>query len=99
MLCALRNLPGDAAHLVMINKTGKAHRGQLSAWPRGSGVKMAKGTQTELQLSAGRTAVIGALLITIGQLSMTLYTPALPTIAEVFGTTTAVAKLTLTVYI
>lgn len=58
----------------------------------------ATGTHTELKLSAGRTAVIGALLVTIGPLSMALYTPALPTLAEVFGTTAAVAKLTLTVY-
>ncbi|MFS8183439.1 MFS transporter [Pseudovibrio denitrificans] len=61
-------------------------------------MKKATGTPTELQLSAGRTAVFGALLVTIGPLSMALYTPALPTLAEAFGATEAVAKLTLTVY-
>ncbi len=58
----------------------------------------AQGTHPGPWLSAGRTAAFGALLVTIGPLSMALYTPALPTLTDVFETTSAVAKLTLTVY-
>ncbi|KZL17328.1 Inner membrane transport protein YdhC [Pseudovibrio axinellae] len=56
------------------------------------------GPSSGLKLSAGRTAVIGAMLVTIGPLSLALYTPALPTLAETFDTTASVIKLTLTVY-
>ncbi|SDR28178.1 multidrug effflux MFS transporter [Pseudovibrio sp. Tun.PSC04-5.I4] len=55
-------------------------------------------TPPEPVLSAGKTAVFGALLVTIGPLSMSLYTPALPELAAAFGTSAAIAKLTLTVY-
>lgn len=45
-----------------------------------------------------RTAVIGALIVALGAVSMSLYTPALPTLVAVFGTTPATVKLTLSVY-
>lgn len=45
-----------------------------------------------------RTAVIGALLIVLGPLSMSLYTPAMPELVQAFGTTASTMKLTLSVY-
>lgn len=49
-------------------------------------------------MSARRTAIIGGLMVATGPLSLTLYSPALPTIVADFGTTDAAGKLTLTVY-
>lgn len=49
-------------------------------------------------MSARRTAIIGGLMVATGPLSLTLYSPALPTIVEGFGTSDAAGKLTLTVY-
>lgn len=45
-----------------------------------------------------RTAVIGALIIVLGPLSMSLYTPAMPELVQAFGTTASTMKLTLSVY-
>ncbi|MGR0187821.1 multidrug effflux MFS transporter [Azospirillum aestuarii] len=45
-----------------------------------------------------RTAVIGTLIVTLGPLSLALYTPALPMLVEAFQTTPAALKLTLSVY-
>lgn len=45
-----------------------------------------------------RTAIIGALIIVLGPISMSLYTPALPALVHAFGTTASVMKLTLSVY-
>ncbi|MGQ7792874.1 multidrug effflux MFS transporter [Faunimonas sp. B44] len=45
-----------------------------------------------------KAAMIGALLVALGPISMALYTPALPMLVEVFGTTVSAVKLTLTVY-
>jgi DHA1 family bicyclomycin/chloramphenicol resistance-like MFS transporter len=45
-----------------------------------------------------RTAVIGALIVALGPISMALYTPAMPTLVTVFQTTPANIKLTLTVF-
>src|SRR5918998_3161509 len=45
-----------------------------------------------------RTAVIGALIVALGPISMALYTPAMPTIVAAFQTTPAHVKLTLTVF-
>ncbi len=53
---------------------------------------------TTAGMSARRTAIIGGLMVATGPLSLTLYTPALPTIVEGFATTDAAGKLTLTVY-
>ncbi|SMQ75673.1 MFS transporter, DHA1 family, bicyclomycin/chloramphenicol resistance protein [Devosia lucknowensis] len=51
-----------------------------------------------LGMSPRRTAIIGGLMVATGPLSLTLYSPALPTIVGDFGTTDAAGKLTLTVY-
>lgn len=53
---------------------------------------------TPAGMSARRTAIIGGLMVATGPLSLTLYSPALPTIVDGFGTTDAAGKLTLTVY-
>lgn len=45
-----------------------------------------------------RTALIGAALVAIGPITMALYTPAMPILAEAFGTDRAAIKLTLTAY-
>lgn len=45
-----------------------------------------------------RTAIIGALIIVIGPLSMSLYTPAMPELVQAFGSTASTMKLTLSVY-
>lgn len=50
------------------------------------------------RMSEMRTAVIGTLLVTLGPLSLSLYTPALPELTQAFGTTTAALKLTMTAY-
>lgn len=49
-------------------------------------------------MSARRTAIIGGLMVATGPLSLTLYSPALPTIVDDFATTDAAGKMTLTVY-
>lgn len=53
---------------------------------------------TTVGMSARRTAIIGGLMVATGPLSLTLYSPALPTIVGDFATTDAAGKLTLTVY-
>src|SRR3954463_11093225 len=45
-----------------------------------------------------RTAVVGALIVALGAISMSLYTPAMPALVDAFNTTPATVKLTLTVY-
>lgn len=50
------------------------------------------------KMSELRTAVICALFVAIGPMSLALYTPALPALVSVFGTTASVMKLTVTVY-
>jgi MFS transporter, DHA1 family, multidrug resistance protein len=50
-------------------------------------------------MSERRTALIGGALVAIGPVSMALYTPAMPTLVQVFDTTPALIKLTLTTYI
>ena len=45
-----------------------------------------------------RTAVLCALFVAIGPMSLALYTPALPALVPIFGTTASVMKLTVTVY-
>jgi len=49
-------------------------------------------------MSARRTALLGAALVAVGPISMALYTPAMPTLVEFFGTSDAAVKLTLTSY-
>lgn len=54
--------------------------------------------QPGAKMSEMRTAVIGALVVMLGPISMSLYTPALPAMVHAFDTTPAAIKLTLTVY-
>ncbi|MBB3967148.1 multidrug effflux MFS transporter [Rhizobium metallidurans] len=42
--------------------------------------------------------MLGALLVTIGPISMSIYTPAMPALVGAFGTTDAAIKLTLSLY-
>ncbi len=49
-------------------------------------------------MSHRRTSIIGAALVAIGPITMALYTPAMPVLADVFGTTVPMVKLTLTAY-
>src|SRR5215213_2919587 len=49
-------------------------------------------------MSERKTAIVGALLVALGPISMALYTPAMPTLVKVFGTDVSTIKLTLTVY-
>jgi MFS transporter, DHA1 family, multidrug resistance protein len=50
-------------------------------------------------MSETRTALIGALIVALGSVSMALYTPAMPTLVQVLQTTPAAVKLSLTVYL
>ncbi|WP_446680589.1 multidrug effflux MFS transporter [Camelimonas abortus] len=49
-------------------------------------------------MSELQTAVIGALVVMLGPISMSLYTPALPAMVKAFDVSPAAIKLTLTVY-
>ncbi|MBP6018600.1 MAG: multidrug effflux MFS transporter [Burkholderiaceae bacterium] len=49
-------------------------------------------------MSALKITLIGALLVSVGPISMSLYTPAMPEIVLAFGTTEALVKMTLTLY-
>ncbi|MAZ15843.1 MAG: Bcr/CflA family drug resistance efflux transporter [Ahrensia sp.] len=49
-------------------------------------------------MGVGRTALIATILVSVGPLSMALYTPAMPMLVEAFDTTHSVIKITLTAY-
>jgi len=49
-------------------------------------------------MSETRTAALGAGLVAIGPITMALYTPAMPVLAQVFDTSDSMVKLTLTAY-
>ncbi|MFN7166393.1 MAG: multidrug effflux MFS transporter [Pannonibacter sp.] len=49
-------------------------------------------------MSERRTAALGAALVAIGPVTMALYTPAMPVLAEAFDTSRSMIKLTLTAY-
>lgn len=53
---------------------------------------------TQVRMSERRTSLIGALLTTIGPISMAIYTPAMPELVKAFGTTDSAIKLSLSVY-
>lgn len=53
---------------------------------------------TAQRMSELRTALIGALLVALGPVSMALYTPAMPELVHAFGTTESLIKLSLSVY-
>lgn len=49
-------------------------------------------------MSERRTSMLGALLTTIGPVSMAIYTPAMPALVHAFSTTDSVIKLSLSLY-
>lgn len=49
-------------------------------------------------MSERRVALLGALLVAVGPLSMALFTPAMPEIVRAFGSTESAVKLTLSLY-
>ena len=49
-------------------------------------------------MTEGRLAVIGGMLVALGPISLSLYTPAMPQLVHVFSTDVATIKLTLTTY-
>ena len=51
-----------------------------------------------IRMSERRTSMLGALLATLGPISMSLYTPAMPELVQAFGTSEAAIKLTLSFY-
>jgi Bcr/CflA subfamily drug resistance transporter len=51
-----------------------------------------------VRMSERRTSMLGALLATLGPISMSIYTPAMPELVQAFGTTESMIKLTLSVY-
>ncbi|WP_417680778.1 multidrug effflux MFS transporter [Roseibium sp.] len=52
----------------------------------------------EPAMTTRRTTILGAALVAIGPITMSLYTPAMPELAVDFGTSDALIKLTLTTY-
>jgi MFS transporter, DHA1 family, multidrug resistance protein len=60
----------------------------------------APATTTDLNpvMTPLRTAIIGALIVAIGPMSLSLYSPAMPTLVKVFGTTPSMLNLTMTAY-
>ena len=55
-------------------------------------------SQSTPLMSERKVALLGALIVLIGPLSMALFTPAMPEIVRVFGSTEAMVKMTLTSY-
>jgi len=53
---------------------------------------------TPLRMSERRTTFLGALLTTLGPISMAIYTPAMPELVRAFGTTDAAIKLSLSMF-
>ena len=53
---------------------------------------------TKPAMGVGRTALLSTILVAIGPVSMSLYTPAMPMLVEAFQTNQAVIKTTLTAY-
>lgn len=49
-------------------------------------------------MTTRRTAILGALLMAIGPISMAIYTPAMPELVKAFGTTEAAIKISLSLY-
>jgi MFS transporter, DHA1 family, multidrug resistance protein len=49
-------------------------------------------------MSERRVGLIGALIVAVGPISMSLFTPAMPALVQVFGTTESMVKLTLSFY-
>ncbi len=51
-----------------------------------------------LRMSERRTSMLGAMLATLGPISMAIYTPAMPELVAAFHTTEAAVKMTLSLY-
>jgi DHA1 family bicyclomycin/chloramphenicol resistance-like MFS transporter len=49
-------------------------------------------------MTENRVSLIGALMVLLGPVSMSLFTPAMPQLVEVFGTTESMVKMTLSAY-
>lgn len=49
-------------------------------------------------MSERRVSLLGAMLVAVGPISLALFTPAMPELVRVFGTTESAIKLTLSVY-
>lgn len=49
-------------------------------------------------MSERRVSIVGGLLVAIGSISLSLFTPAMPEIVRAFGSTESVVKLTLSLY-
>ncbi|MCL8383999.1 multidrug effflux MFS transporter [Xanthobacter aminoxidans] len=56
------------------------------------------GTTAAPLMTEREVSIIGGMMVMLGPVSLSLYTPALPTLVEVFGTSIATVKLTLTVF-
>lgn len=54
--------------------------------------------QPKPRMSEARTTFLGALLTTLGPISMAIYTPAMPELVRAFGTTEAAIKLSLSLF-
>jgi DHA1 family bicyclomycin/chloramphenicol resistance-like MFS transporter len=65
----------------------------------GPGAPAIAGTSAEPALSAWRMSTIGALLIAVGPISMTLYTPALTSLMSVLDASQEAIRATITVYL
>src|SRR6185312_10235138 len=55
-------------------------------------------SMTAAAMTERRATIIGAMLVALGAISMSLYTPAMPTLVTAFGTSIATIKLSLTLY-
>jgi DHA1 family bicyclomycin/chloramphenicol resistance-like MFS transporter len=53
---------------------------------------------TVMHMTERRTSIIGAFLVSLGPISMALYTPAMPQLVEAFSSTDSAIKLTLSLY-
>lgn len=49
-------------------------------------------------MSESRVSLVGALMVLLGPVSMSLFTPAMPELVHVFGTTESMVKMTLSAY-
>ncbi|MFG1187594.1 multidrug effflux MFS transporter [Xanthobacter aminoxidans] len=56
------------------------------------------GTTAAPLMTEREVSIIGGMMVMLGPVSLSLYTPALPTLVEVFGASIATVKLTLTVF-
>ncbi|MFG1181070.1 multidrug effflux MFS transporter [Xanthobacter versatilis] len=70
----------------------------MSAVPHRTAPAPAVGVSAAPLMSEREVSVIGALMVMLGPISLAMYTPALPTLVEAFGTSIATVKLTLTVF-